>query len=119
VKPSNVLVDLKAADHVYLSDFGLTRRLGDDGPPRAQSSSARRTTSRPSRSRPRLGGRRTRTARLPYECPRDPRTAAARLRGALPTDEEPSSPTPSGPNSTRDRYGRRDRAGQRLSPGGT
>lgn len=30
VKPGNVLVD--AADHCYLSDFGLTKRLGADGP---------------------------------------------------------------------------------------
>jgi len=29
VKPSNVLLD--ARDHVYLADFGLTRRLGEPG----------------------------------------------------------------------------------------
>ncbi len=29
VKPSNVLLD--ASDHVYLADFGITRRLGDEG----------------------------------------------------------------------------------------
>ena len=29
VKPSNVLLD--GSDHVYLADFGLTRRLGDEG----------------------------------------------------------------------------------------
>ena len=29
VKPSNVLLD--ASEHVYLADFGLTRRLDDDG----------------------------------------------------------------------------------------
>jgi serine/threonine protein kinase len=32
VKPSNVLLD--AHDHVYLSDFGLARRLGEAMPPR-------------------------------------------------------------------------------------
>jgi hypothetical protein len=31
VKPSNVLLD--ADEHVYLADFGLTRRLADDGSP--------------------------------------------------------------------------------------
>jgi YVTN family beta-propeller protein len=33
VKPSNVLIDRQAgpADHVYLADFGLTRRLTDQG----------------------------------------------------------------------------------------
>jgi streptogramin lyase len=31
VKPSNVLLD--ANDHVYLADFGLTRRLGEQGGP--------------------------------------------------------------------------------------
>ena len=30
VKPSNVLLD--ASDHVYLADFGLTRRRSEDGP---------------------------------------------------------------------------------------
>src|SRR4029450_11448134 len=36
VKPSNVLLDVR--EHVYLSDFGLARRLGEPGPPSLPSS---------------------------------------------------------------------------------
>ena len=51
VKPSNVLLD--GTEHVYLADFGLTRRLDDqEAPQRARiARSARPPTSRPSSSR--------------------------------------------------------------------
>ena len=49
VKPSNVLLD--GSEHVYLADFGLTRRLDDDGAwPARVHRSARPPTSRPSSS---------------------------------------------------------------------
>ena len=61
VKPSNVLLDVgppNGSDHVYLADFGLTRR----SPRRSESATtatswAPSTTSRPSRSRGGVDGR--------------------------------------------------------------
>jgi serine/threonine-protein kinase len=50
VKPSNVLLDQR--EHVYLADFGLSRRLSEPGwPPAPASRLARLPTRRPSRSR--------------------------------------------------------------------
>ena len=50
VKPSNVLLD--KSEHVYLADFGLTRRVTDDGARLGDARSwERRLTSHPSRSR--------------------------------------------------------------------
>ena len=55
VKPSNVLLDAGArpdgSDHVYLADFGLTKRVAErPGPATAGTCWARSTTSPPSRS---------------------------------------------------------------------
>ena len=50
VKPSNVLLD--ASEHVYLADFGLTRRLDELGGPAGEGRPwARPPTSPPSRSK--------------------------------------------------------------------
>ena len=50
VKPSNVLLDQN--EHVYLADFGLTRRLDEQGGPRARAASrAHPPISPPSRSK--------------------------------------------------------------------
>ena len=56
VKPSNVLLD--ESEHVYLGDFGLTRRLEAEAHPRARvARSGRPPTSLPSRSRVPVDGR--------------------------------------------------------------
>jgi serine/threonine protein kinase len=50
VKPSNILLD--QSEHVYLADFGLTRRLEEQGAQAGEGRSVERPpTSRPSRSR--------------------------------------------------------------------
>ena len=66
VKPANILLDAKEDDHVYLSDFGLTKQASSDpGSPRRASSSAPRTTSPPSRSSASRSGRLPTSTRSP------------------------------------------------------
>ena len=80
VKPSNVLLDTQ--EHVYLADFGLSRRLAEQAPElEATLSLGRRPTSPPSRSRARRWTRRP-TCTRSAACSTSASRAGRRIRAS-------------------------------------